>query len=707
MDNVVLKPSPFLKEFYVNENGETKPVVLRNYQKQAVLNLLIGVRNLLGEDTGLGKTMEVLTTIGYVWMKEPEYVPIVVTTKSALFQWGAEVQKFMQGMEYATVNGEPYERHEIYQDFFWRHNPDKKRLLFLTYDHIMKDAEKAVIRDRSNKPDPKLKKKLVAARKVAKIAAEAFDVVKVDFEKSYKDRSLEVYDHVRATILAMASSDSFDPNRKKPGGWSASDERELAQYAKLRQNVSDAEHEVLKLSNQVAPPATVPGILEYMKDLKNSHPEVKFMLVMDEVHKLKNHKSQFHEKTREMSLMCERIIGMTATPVKNRLMEFWSLFRIIQPGVFPKITRFQDEYCVMKMQPIGGGRKVPIVVGYRNLDKFVNEIELYYLSRKKYDVAKELPELISQEIECELYEMQEELYDLAEIGAAEKADESETSGGEVLAALTMVQQAVDSPCLIADEEGKAFEGPSSKVDALLELLENDAQGRKIIVFSKFERMISLIEKTLKEVKYIDDDGIQRKGYRYVRITGKENNAKVRETNKNLFQDPNSGVNIVLITMAGSESINLHAAEHFAFIDLPWSFGDYVQLTGRMVRIGSIHKAVCAHHFLGKRQNGSKTIDHHVLAALRSKKKLSDKVSGESLKGGLQFVSGDVANDVIAEIRKSQGERNDKKGKKAGDKGTALALSNEKTEKTAIKLTDAVDKPRKEIPNSLGIDFSDL
>lgn len=254
---------------------------------------------------------------------------------------------------------------------------------------------------------------------------------------------------------------------------------------------------------------------------------------------------------------------------------------------------------------------------------------------------------------------------MAETGAADRMDDPDATGGDMLAALTMVQQAVDSPCLIADEEGKPFEGPSSKIDALLELLEDEAAGRKIIVFSKFEKMISLIELALKESKYVDGEGRPRKGYRYVRITGKENDPKLRNRNKDLFQDPNSGIDIVLITTAGSESINLHAAEHLAFIDMPWSWGDYIQLTGRMIRIGSAHTTVVAHHFLGKRRDGTKTVDHHILQALRSKKKLADKVAGESIKGGLQFVSGDVAQDVMALIRQSQ------VGKRAGDKGTLL------------------------------------
>lgn len=702
-ERAVLKPSPYLRKSYTDEYGEEKETSIRNYQAQGIMNLLMMERMILGDDTGLGKTIQVISAIGYIWMKEPEYVPIIITTKSALYQWGSEINKFMCGMEAVTVYGEPHERHAVYEEFFRDYDPDKKRVLILTYDNVMKDMDRSVIRDRSEKPEKQAKKNLIAARKSKKTSVEKFNQIKKSFESHFDGRTFDIHEYIRETLLMLDAHGTVD-NLKKPGGWDSADETSLSRYIESREDVKACEHEVLKLNNEVAPPKEVNGIIDYVKFMKLNHKNIKIMLVMDEVHKLKNSKSQFHEKTRNLSLESQRLVGMTATPVKNRLMEFWSLFRIVKPDLFPKITHFQNEFCITRFQPIGGGRQVPIVVGYRNLDKFVERVEPFYLSRKKYDVAKELPALISQEVECELYDVQEELYDMAETGAADRLDNEDSNGGEILAALTMVQQAVDSPQLIMDENGDPFDGPSSKVDSLIELLENEICGQKVIIFSKFEKMITIIESSLKEAKYIDDDGRDRKGYRYVRITGKESDAKIRDKHKNLFQDPNSGINIVLITMAGSESINLHAAEHLVFIDLPWSWGDYVQLTGRYIRIGSTHKAVCAYHFLGKRKNGEKTIDHHVLQALRGKKKLADKVAGESIKGGLQFVSGDVVNDVMSMIRKSQD------GKKAGDKGTLLASVNEKL---ALATSKKPVKSRKEsvvndVPVlSVDIDFSDI
>jgi SNF2 family DNA or RNA helicase len=214
------------------------------------------------------------------------------------------------------------------------------------------------------------------------------------------------------------------------------------------------------------------------------------------------------------------------------------------------------------------------------------------------------------------------------------------------------------------------------------LLQTEAADQKIIVFSKFERMISLIEKALDE-----------KEISCTRITGKENDAKIRDQHRALFQDVNSGVNVILITTAGSESLNLHSAEHFALMDLPWSWGDYLQLIGRALRIGSLHKMVVAHHFLGRKRDESKTIDHQVLKALRSKKRLADKVAGENLKGGLKFVESNALQDVLQGLLtdKSKTSAKLKKPKKSTAKKSAAPTVAEEN----YKLTD------------IAIDFSDV
>jgi SNF2 family DNA or RNA helicase len=692
LEEISLKTSSYFRPEYIDDYGEVKQISLRNYQKIGVMNLLQVSRMVLADGTGLGKTIQILSGISYIWLKEPEYVPIIITTKSALFQWTKETNKFMKDMEPVTVHGQAIERDRIYKDFFLNYDQSKKRVLILTYDNIMYDLEPTMVRDHKIKPRKTYKQEVGSAKK-------EFDAAKVikkaayEFLESSISGDLILKDHAASLLKWMRDKNEKFPI--PPPLWGNGLDKLTHEFF----NASVEEQSKKLVYDNLISESSIPvfGIESYILSLKIAHPEVKFMLVMDEAHKLKNHKSKFHEKTERISKLSTRVVAVTATPVKNRLMEFFSLFKIVVPGLFPKISHFQNDYCITKMQRIGGGRQVPVIVGYKNLDAFISKIEFYYLSRKTHEVAKDLPDLLSREIECELSDEQEELYDLAENGLLIKNNDSGemSEQGEILAALTSCQQAANSPRLVKDAEGDPFEGTSSKLDALLDLIEEDSAGQKLIVFSRFETMISEIGSTLEEKKI-----------KYVRITGKENSPKVREEAKTKFQDPNSGVDVILLTNAGSESINLQAAEHFVFFDLPWSAGDYFQLIGRMIRIGSSHKTVVAHHMLAKRQSGEKTVDHHVLAALREKKKLIDKVAGNNLVGGFTFADENIAKDVINMMR----------GKMAGDPGTLLAQVNERQAKRKAAATNKSAKTPKKAAKMLAendisehfvVDFGDL
>lgn len=473
-----------------------------------------------------------------------------------------------------------------------------------------------------------------------------------------------------------------------PRGWTLRDQKVYEHILGLRHNLRDCEKNANSLNEKVAPTILTPGIIGYMQELLLKQPEVKFMIIFDEIHALKNYRGKIHEIAASISTFCNRRIGLTATPIKNRLMEFFSIFKIIEPNLFPKVTHFQRDFCKVKMQKIKGGRQVPIVVGHskEQLDSFVSKIEPYYLARQKHEVAKELPELISRELKCELSDEQEELYDMAEIGLLNKSEEEIESGAELLSALVLVQQASNAPQLIANEDGVPFNGKSSKVDTILELLEDELSGVKTIIFSRFEKMISLIEKELN-----------RKGIRCTRITGTESKATTREANKQLFQDVNSGVDVILITAAGAESINLQAAEHIICTDSPWSYGDYVQLIGRAIRIGSRNRIVIVTHLVAMRQSGKATIDDHVIKILRGKKRLADRVSGVSLKDGLQFSEKEATMDIFRMIQEDRNATIDHSKLKKPIAKSIQSVSSRKK----------VTAPTTEQNHILDFDFSDI
>src|SRR6185369_3163758 len=90
----------------------------------------------------------------------------------------------------------------------------------------------------------------------------------------------------------------------------------------------------------------------------------------------------------------------------------------------------------------------------------------------------------------------------------------------------------------------------SKEQALLDLLTDELDGEKVIVYTRFEKLVGRLQAILKE-----------EGIKSVRITGKERATTTRDPRRDAqmaFQDPKSDTRVIFITDAGSEAINLQA-----------------------------------------------------------------------------------------------------------------------------------------------------
>ena len=339
------------------------------------------------------------------------------------------------------------------------------------------------------------------------------------------------------------------------------------------------------------------------------------VFVADECSAFKNPKAQVSKRCAYISQQSDRTWGLSATIIKNNLMEAWGIYQVVCPGLFPSKTTFMEKYCVLRSVRTKKGYYIPTIVGYRKkqIAEFKNVIDPFFLGRSKIEVASDLPTLTTKEVRTSMNKKQKSKYKEALAGLLEVGEKS----GEVieketdqLTSIIYCQQIADHLDLID------CEGGSSKLEEFIDLLSNgEFCGEKVIVFSKFRKMVDIIENELNKKKV-----------KSVRITGAESEDE-RKNSQKLFQDFDSGVNIILITMAAAEAVNLQAAKAVVFYDSPWSAGDYIQILGRMIRIGSIHDRVYAVHMVS-----SNTIDSHVLNVLKKKLDLINQVIGKRIKG---------------------------------------------------------------------------
>jgi SNF2 family DNA or RNA helicase len=458
---------------------------LRQYQIQGILHLLAMPRFVLGDDTGLGKTLQVIATLSYLWVKRPDIPAIICTTKSAVGQWESEFEKFTTGVEVFKCLGTKKKREKIHNAF-----------------------------------------------------------------KEYE-----------------------------------------------------------------GPKALIMGYRTAVQDFQILQEIIGHVMVFDEATAFKNDKAQVHQVCKHLGGSAERVWSLSATIIKNRLMEAWAIYKVTVPHLFTTKTHFMREYCITRDQTIPGSRRrIKIVVGHRkrDIEAFREHIDPYFLGRPKHEVAKELPTLTTKVINCLLSKPQKIKYTEALQGLLEYLDPEtgEVMEREVtkLTAVTVCQQIVNHPCLVD------CEGDSGKLDTLLDLLENELDGEKIIIFSRFRSMVDILESE-----------IEAKKIKTCRITGAENGNQ-RMISQKAFQDPEDETKVCLITMAGAEGVNLQLAKAVIFYDTPWSAGDYLQIIGRMIRIGSIHDKVFSYHICAP-----KTIDERVMKTLKAKMGLIEAVLGKRLK----------------------------------------------------------------------------
>ncbi len=356
-------------------------------------------------------------------------------------------------------------------------------------------------------------------------------------------------------------------------------------------------------------------------------------LITDEAHKYKGTKSQARVMIQVFEKPCKRVWAMTATAIKNNLDEMYAIAAAIGIRPFGSMAEFRDEFCLYRNVHVGGGRQKPTLTGYRNLPKFRNGMRPFFLGRSQAQVKEPLPKLTTLIHPLDLSEEQARLlledipsgaYQLppALVKYRGEWQERERDFDNAMTALAVHQLVANHPALLDPRDVKGFftKTLSPKEECLLDMLDGDFQGEKVIVFSKYRMHIDRLEGLTKNGHFTER--------KFLRITGAENEQQ-RADAKNKFQEPGSGYDTIFINSAALEGINLQAAGHMICLDLPFGLGDLIQLVGRMLRMASIH-TMCTLHILSAK--GS--IDEFVIETLRGKKGLFEAILGESHTAGL-------------------------------------------------------------------------
>jgi superfamily II DNA or RNA helicase len=344
--------------------------------------------------------------------------------------------------------------------------------------------------------------------------------------------------------------------------------------------------------------------------------QVWHLVVLDEAQNIKN--ANTHAAQVVGQLQARHRLCLSGTPMENHLGEIWSLFHFLMPGFLGSQARFKDIF----RNPIereGDSER---------LTQLRARITPFMLRRTKALVAHELPPKVETVMRVELSGKQADLYETIRLGMEKSVREALNTKGlaksqiTILDALLKLRQVCCDPSLVKLAAAQKVK-TSAKLEQLMELLpEMVAEGRKILLFSQFTTMLTLIEAELKKHKIA-----------CVKLTGQ---SQKREA---IIEQFTSGqVPVFLISLkAGGVGLNLPQADTVIHYDPWWNPAAEAQATDRAHRIGQTQSVWVV------KLVAQGTIEERILALQERKAALAESMySGSAARKEPLFNENDLA-----------------------------------------------------------------
>ncbi len=287
-------------------------------------------------------------------------------------------------------------------------------------------------------------------------------------------------------------------------------------------------------------------------------------LILDEAQYIKNPKSKSARVVRDID--ARHRLCLTGTPMENHLGELWAQFDFLMPGLLGRDSDFVRRFRTPIERHGDGLRR----------EQLARKVAPFMLRRTKAQVVTELPPKTEMLRSVVLGSKQAGLYESIRLAMEKKVRQAIASKGlarshiMVLDALLKLRQTCCDPGLLALEEAAQVQ-ESAKLEMLMELLPALLEeGRRVLLFSQFTRMLTIIEKQL-----------QGQGISYVKLTG-----QTRDRDAVIDRFKSGEVPLFLISLkAGGVGLNLTEADAVIHYDPWWNPAAENQATDRAYRIG--------------------------------------------------------------------------------------------------------------------------
>ena len=313
---------------------------------------------------------------------------------------------------------------------------------------------------------------------------------------------------------------------------------------------------------------------ETLRDYHFSFARTRFgLIVYDEIQKLKNPASQLTRAAK--TLNAGFVLGMTGTPVENRLQDLWSISDVIAPGLLGSSRDFERRHPPSD------------AAGLARLKASLTEprdgAPPYMLRRLKSEVLEGLPRKTVHRPEPQAQRMpavQAQRYGEIVVRAAAQAAAGTSSPGDMLKMLAALRSVSLHPLdpRQAPSDLAAYAADSARLAYTLKTLEGIAANKeKALVFvedlAMQERLAGLIQSRFRLAQPPQ------------RINGGVPGQKRQDLVKTFQGRPGVFDVMILSPKAGGVGLTLTAANHVIHLSRWWNPAVEDQATDRVHRIG--------------------------------------------------------------------------------------------------------------------------
>ncbi|MGC9450284.1 MAG: DEAD/DEAH box helicase [Oceanipulchritudo sp.] len=287
--------------------------------------------------------------------------------------------------------------------------------------------------------------------------------------------------------------------------------------------------------------------------------------ILDEAQSIKNPDAKVTHAC--LAIRSDHRIALTGTPMENRPLDLWTIFRFLMPGFLGTRRHFEEE--------VKGDASF--------LGQLRKQITPFVLRRTKAAVARDLPPKVEIDWICPLTDFQRRQYEALVAGAAD-----EFKGGlqaalkekriHLFSLLTRLRQACCDPALLPGNTTALHH--SGKLQSLVKRLgEAFEGGSKVVIFSQFVQFLRRARAVVGE---------EFPGVPQIELTGATID---RERPVQRFRETEGPAAFFISLRAGGTGLNLQVADYVFLLDPWWNPAVEAQAVDRVHRIGQEQRVI--------------------------------------------------------------------------------------------------------------------